>query len=469
MQSSLKQDPLIEILEHALWQRGDIHHILLHKGQLEILDAINSLPSSTKEVCLRISRRYGKSYLAVVIAFITCLKKPNAQVIIAAPSKVQAYNIIVPIIRQIASRAPTNLLKQLKSELRWQFNNGSQLILGGFDSAAESFRGLTADLVIVEEGGATSPTDFIYTTTSILLPVLLSTGGRMIHVYTPAVSPDHPIHTTTEIRASINNALFVYDIYNCPLYSPTQVQEMCDAVGGQESLAWKREFLVRVERDNEKTCVPEFSEDRHVAAIRPPHGTKYWIAADIGGTVDLSAMHLYAYDYTTDRVLVLAEQTLQPNPSNPLIVSAIAKLTALAPTTEVPVFMDAPGSLKSDLTQTYGLKINSVSKPATKFGIHEKLVAIRQALSSDKIAINPECKLLIATLRSAQFNSSRTDYQRTDLTGHADHIDALLYGYRHRVTSVVIPASSPDEAIQRQLEEIDRAHIEQEAREWWDT
>jgi hypothetical protein len=464
----MQSNALVEALEYTLWQRGDIEHLLLHRGQLEILVAINALPSSTKEVCLRISRRYGKSYLAVVIAFITCLKKPNAHVIIAAPSKVHAYNIIVPIIRQVASKAPQKLLKQLKSELRWQFSNGSQLTLGGFDSAAESLRGLTADLVVVEEGGVTSPHDFMYTTTSILLPVLLSTGGRMIHVYTPAVSPDHPIHTITEEKASLNNALFVYDIHSCPLYSTKDVEEMCLAVGGKDSLAWKREFLVKVERDNEKTCVPEFSEERHVGTAIAPPGTKYWIAADIGGTVDFSTFHLYAFDYTSDKVLVLAEKTLPPNPSNPLIRDAIEALRCMSPSSYVPVFIDAPGSLKSDLTQTYGLSLNSVSKPATKFGIHEKLVLIRHALATDKILISPSCKLLITTLRSAQFNASRTDYQRTDLIGHADHLDTLLYGYRHREQSVEIPARNPDEAINRQLQEMDERWFKEQEREWWD-
>lgn len=461
---------LAKQLEEELWHRGDIQDLLLHEGQLKVYNKIQELPSDVKEVCLKMSRRYGKSYLAVVIAFITCLKKPNAQVIIAAPTQKQAYNITVPLIRQIANKAPKKLLKQLKSELRWQFSNGSQLVLGGFDSASESFRGLAADLVIVEEGGATQPDNFLYTTSSILLPVLLSTGGRMIHVYTPAPTPDHPLHTVTEARANLKDALYTYDIHSCPLYTKQQVQEMCEAVGGEHSLAWKREFLVLPERDTEKTCVPEFQENLHVRPLTAPAHTKYWIASDIGGTLDPSAFLLMAHDYHKDQTQVLAEAHLPPNPSNPTIVKLVDQLKSLAsvPKDQIPVYMDAPGSLRSDLLQTYNLQLSTLTKSPTKYGIHEKLSHIRQAIANDKIAIDPSCKMLITTLRSAQLNSARTDYQRTDLIGHADHLDALIYGYRHRVTQVVLPRSKdPDVAIVQELEEMDRKAIQQESLEWW--
>lgn len=457
-------------LEEELWRRGDIAELLLHKGQLEIYKQLQDLPQATKEVCLKISRRWGKSYLAVVIAFITCLKKPNANVIIAAPTQKQAYNIIVPLIRQVAAKAPANLLKQLKSELRWQFSNGSQLVLGGFDSASESFRGLAADLVICEESGATHPDNFLYTTNSILLPVLLSTGGRMIHVYTPAPTPDHPIHTVTELKANLKDALFTFDIHSCPLYTKQDVQDMCEAVGGEHSLAWKREFLVKTERDTEKTCIPEFDEDRHVAKVVPLQHTKYWIASDIGGTKDPSAFLLMAYDYQKDQVQVIAEAGLPPNPSNPGIVKVVNLLKAKASHKDIPVYMDAPGSLRSDLLQTYNLQLSTLHKPPTKYGIHEKLAQIRQAIANNKITIDPSCKMLITTLRSAQLNQARNDYQRTDLIGHADYLDALIYGYRHRVQQITLPRSlDPDVAIVQELEEIDQRYIKLEEQEWWST
>lgn len=471
------EEQVIAAAKVELWRRGEIAPLLLHSGQQELLNEIEALPSNVKEICLRISRRWGKSTLALVYAFMVCLRKPRAQVLVAAPNMKQASNITAPLVRDLVEQAPevpagvTPIVRQLKSSLRWEFYNGSQLILGGLDTASESFRGVRADLVIVEEGGATQAENFLYATRNVLMPVLLSTGGKMLHVFTPAPVPDHPLHSAVEPKAFINGSLFVRDIYSCPLYTKEQVEEMCEAIGGRNSLAWEREFLVKDRRDDNKVCVPEFTEELHVRKCELPKYTVTWIAADIGGVRDLSAFHSYAYNPETNQVMVMAEHTLQANPTHAQMAEAIEKVRrAIAPHKEQVLVVDAPGPTRSELAQTYGEAVIFPSKPRDSF--HSGIVSVREALVQGRLIVDPSCKLLITTLRSAMFNANRTDYLWTDLIGHADHLAALIYGLRHKQVNVRIPVSSrtvdQEKVVMAALEEMDRRAIIEESGDWWD-
>lgn len=51
----------------------------------------------------------------------------------------------------------------------------------------------------------------------------------------------------------------------------------------------------------------------------------------------------------------------------------------------------------------------------------------RSLLGQYRIWIDPSCVVLIATLEGAMFNDKRTDYLRTEATGHADAWDSLVY------------------------------------------
>jgi hypothetical protein len=44
--------------------------------------------------------------------------------------------------------------------------------------------------------------------------------------------------------------------------------------------------------------------------------------------------------------------------------------------------------------------------------------------------VHPRCTFLLATLKAATFNKTRTDFNRTQALGHMDAIAAATYGYR---------------------------------------
>jgi hypothetical protein len=463
----LPADAVVRAAREELWRRGEIAPLLLHEGQRAIYDRINALPESTREVACKIGRRWGKTWLMLVISLEKCLRTPGTQVIFCAPSAKQAMSIVVPVLREITKDIPRGLVKPLKSELRWSFTNGSQITLGGFDTASEAFRGLAADYIVADEGGATNPETFLYVTRSVLMPTMLGRpGARIVHTYTPAPVPDHPIHTVVEARARLRDAFFSFPTTASPLYGEQELAEMCQEVGGPLSLAWEREYLVKDRVDTNRVCVPEFDEKLHVAPVVIPRHTLSWISVDVGGVRDLTAFQSYVYDPAHDRVLVVAEHTLPANPTHAQIADGIARVRARIPRESI-IVADAPGPTRSELSQVYGESVIFPTKP--KDGFHPGLVMVREALAGGRLIVDPSCKLLIATLRSAMFNASRSDFLHNELSGHADHLACLIYGYRHRQTQVRIPQSkTQEEVMQAQLQAMDEAALRQDAQEWWE-
>lgn len=171
--SIVKPGAIKELSKRAkqeLWKRGDISY-LFHSGQQQIHDTLEK-NKTAREICLLISRRYGKSYFCVVKAIMKLLEKPGNTVLILGPSEKQAKKVITPLINMIKVDAPEGLITMTKSEGLWSVGQ-STLYIGGMDTAIESIRGLKFEMIIMEETGASdSIDDYDYILKSILRPTL---------------------------------------------------------------------------------------------------------------------------------------------------------------------------------------------------------------------------------------------------------------------------------------------------------
>lgn len=89
---------------------------------------------------------------------------------------------------------------------------------------------------------------------------------------------------------------------------------------------------------------------------------------------------------------------------------------------------DAAGiRLYHDLVNDYGMEILPTDKTDSK---EARLSAVRDAFANGRILIHPRCTKMISHLRAARWNKQRTDYERTELHGHFDLLDALVYLWR---------------------------------------
>lgn len=456
---ALSIDPTLA--RQALFAQGCLHWYL-HASQLEVYKRLRALPADARQRVVEISRRWGKSVLGVVMALEDALATPNAQVLYCAPSLKQASSIIVPLIRDVLMHAPAGLVTRTKSEYRWNCANGSSIILGGFDSASESFRGLRASSIYCDESGITDPDEFLYTVRSVLLPTLMHSRGPMTHLTTPSPYPVHPLHDDVVPECQQNSAHFVRTVYDNPLIDARTIEQFKKDCGGEASVAWRREFMCIREIDKEFVVVPEFNSEVHVVNYEPRHAN-YLVATDFGGVRDKTVGLLVAYDFERGTTHFLREFMSDANTGTKDIIAGLMGLEPYP----VDRIVDAPGQLLIDLNQAHGYLCRQTPKDDWLAQVN----MLRNGFNQRMVFVHPRCKFLIATLKAATFNKTRTDFNRTATLGHMDAIAAATYGFRSidRYTNPIPRrASTAEEQVETFWDSQAQRLSEKETKEWWD-
>jgi len=403
------------------WQNGNLTY-KLHAGQKTIWRALHD--ATAQEALLFISRQWGKSYLSACYALSYCLRHPGSIVRIAAPTLKQANDIVSDNIAPICNDAPAGLIKPIKSSYRWQVGQ-SELRLGVLERAnVDSLRGGNAKLVICEEGGFVSSDDYQYALRSVIGPQLLRSGGQLIHVTTPSEEPDHYVHTEIYPRCAIAGTKFEFDVYTNPQLTYEQIRKAQVLSGGEDSAAWRREYLVQIVRDGTSVCVPEFDESRHVFSDEPPEHAVWGYFADFGGIRDKTVSLLCCWNFESARLEVHDERHHEPNTETDTIVKAMREMGK--PYKVRQSYMDAPGQVLVDLRYKHNFESLLPHKDDFEAGIN----AVRLAVANGKIVVHERCCFLIQTLRGATFNKQRTDFARSVALGHMDALAALVYANR---------------------------------------
>lgn len=436
---------LTEAIE-ACWTAGDLAY-LLHESQETVHDQLRKLDPKIRQRVVFISRRWGKSWLGVIMALEDCLRNQNAQVFICGPTLKHVNSIVVPLVKEITGEASDGLIKRTKTDLRWDFANGSALILGAFDTAIENFRGQRATSIYLEESGLSNPNEYIYILNSVLLPTLLHSKGPITHLTTPSVILDHPLHTLTIPRARLQGAFFEKTVYDNPLITRETIQELMAEVGGEDTIAWQREFLVKLVRDINTVVVPEFNQDIHVRSdIEIPSHVKWTVAGDLGFSRDLSAVCVGFYDFERAMPVIWDAIVLPRGAKTDEIVGYIRELELRWNIKGNNRHIDAEARLLADIRDDHKLHIQLPAKDNAE----AQLNRFRIAFGQNNIEIHSRCKHLITTLQSQRWNHNRTDYERTDALGHADSLVAALYWYR------MLDKSNPFPIVQRKHDQWQR-------------
>ena len=421
----------------AAWNKGALQY-KMHAGQLKIFDSIKNIKA--RQVLLLISRRWGKSYLAVLLAIMDCLRGPNRQILIIGPNERQTKRIVSYLINLIAEDAPPKTIKMTKSENIWTIG-GSTLMIGGFDSAIETVRGMAFHNIYVEETGQAGSDDLPYIIHSVLQPTLQHSRGKIFHLTTPALLPDHSLHTEIYPRCQHDNAFFTYTIRDNPLLTPAQVEEEIENMGGIDSIAVRRELFAEIIRDNALVAVPDFTAKNICSGERPEH-SHMWVAGDLGGTKDKTVFLVAYYDFLRGATVIQDELVFDANTSSSVMVAALKAMERHYSIEGTNRFVDAPGQLRIDMAVLHGYSLAQVTKGQGSFdaGLNQLNVAFRNG----SLEVHERCKFTILTLNNGTLNKQRSDFARTSILGHCDAIAACIYAYRHRTQGNPYPIKTRD-------------------------
>lgn len=438
-------------IKNALWERGVLNfkfthaeyegRIVHHEVQSQMYDVFkNAEPNST--LVWLLSRQTGKTYFLGILALMQAFAKEKSVIKVLTDTKLHIESIFIPIIDSLLEDCPDYLKPRYdKSRFVYYFPNGSQIQLAGTDNKHyERLRGSKCHLVLIDEAGFCEDLDYIIK--SVIIPTTTHTGGKIVLASTPPKHPDHDFVTFIE-EAELNGTLVKKNIYDNPLLSTEQINNIIKKMGGIDSIAFRREYLCEIIKDDKSSVFPEFDEHLIKEIVtdwaKPNHYDSY-VGMDLGGSRDLTAVLFLYYDFMKDRLVIEDELVFNHNEMLlPTLVADIIKKEEELWTSPITNEKIGPLLRVSDLNHIAIQEITRQSDNKLVFQKAKKddkemaVNTLRTLLSQRKIVIHPRCKNLIRHLNHCKWKKGMNVdkvFDRSVDNGHYDCVDALIYAVR---------------------------------------
>lgn len=429
------RDLVLRKVAEPLWRRGQLD-FLLDETQLKIQRAITS--HLGRHFYLLCSRRLGKSYICVKICVELCLKKPGARVQYLAPEGKDAADIVTDIAETIFKTCPDDLKPHYNNqEKTYTFKNGSIIRFKGVNGEKhERIRGGASDLVVLDECGVMD--DLAYVVRSIVNPMVMTTGGRILLATTPPRSPGHDSATMygqmLGERASIkftllDNVRLSYEVKAEALYDAGEAKEdIPEILAGRilpKTTTALREFFCEFVTDAETAVLPEFAGARGeiVVPVRPPPYFDGYTTIDPGFN-DRAGL-LYAFwDFRRAKLCIQKDRLLSR--ASTLDIADAVKSDEAGLWGEKPPYKrvtDVDPRLVKDLWDLHQLHFTPTEKQDSLGAINH----VRTMIQMRELEVDPGCVDLIWQMTAATWNRKASDFERTKEDGHFDLVAALKY------------------------------------------
>jgi hypothetical protein len=432
------------LLLDAAWRSGDLT-FLLTPSQADSHKKIRRWQQSGmgRVFGLDISRRWGKSALITTLGLEDAIRHPGWRIVYLAPTYQQVKNITLPLISMLIQSCPPKLRpKWIKSELYFEFGNGTRLELIGLDTRPDGARGSAVDLVLLDEAAFFDQLEYLLV--SVIYPQMLGRAhARVIAASTPPVTPAH-YWTTDVIPDCISRkAHDKKTLDDADQYSEEEIEtEYARMPGGRNGVTARREYGAEHIADESMQIVPEFgkAEASIVRVVEPPVWRDCYVALD-PGYHDMSAA-LFGYWSFLEQTLVVEDEIIAPRLNSRDLANAIkakeAKLWSgvvrrgggnQVPTKPQPYLRisDNDPRLIADMRSDHGL----LFIPTQRDNLVQQVDQVRVAIQEGKIAIHPRCRKLIAHLRHGVWKKIGSLFARESDMGHFDAIAALVYLWRN--------------------------------------
>ena len=425
---------------HELFRMGELSWMLRGK-QMDIYNHFVNLEDDVG--AMLISRRFGKSFVLLLIAVELCIQNPGAVVKYACPKQNMVNKILIPNLRKMFEEAPKDISYEYSSADKVvRFFNGAEIQFAGTDNGnAENLRGGEAALCILDE--AAFMDDLSYIIESILLPTTDTTDGKLFLASTPnPKDPEHEFHVNYVYPLEAQGKLIKYTLYDSPMLTPAKIEKIIKRyVGGITNPAFRAEYMVEIPRSSELTVIPEFREDVHVISdYKIPSYRDFYVAMDVGFR-DLTCVLFCFYNFMEATLYVMDEIVVNGPEMTTDYLATLIKNKEDKMFNEFPPFlrvMDNDLKLANDLSRLHELYFMPTAKDNKETAVNN----VRMWFAQGKIKIHERCTHLIYHTKRAQWDTSggkiRNVFRHlTDAPdgsvrgGHADSLDALIYLVRN--------------------------------------
>lgn len=306
----------VRVLERLCIEAGELR-FLLHSGQREALEVFEA--ASGSRFVLEVARRWGKTWMLLVLAFMACMRSSRVRVVYGAPTLKHLAEFVLPTFEALTERFPPHLAPKWNAQKSHiEFPNGSYIHLFGADDKhkADRGRGPSAALAIFDEAGFCPLLRYVLR--SVFRPSLLHSGGRTIVASTPAELPDHDFTSIAE-KAEANGAYFNRDVWSNPLLTKSQIEKFIADDAHDEGISveayvesddFQREYLAKRVVNKLLVAVPEWAEMRATRLVKVPRPKLFrgHTVLDFGGNDPHAGIFGYwhpEFGFVVDRDLLL--------------------------------------------------------------------------------------------------------------------------------------------------------------------
>lgn len=388
------------------------------------------------------TRRFGKTFDAAMKVFELMAARDRAIARYCAPTKLQGRTFVIPAFTWVAERVPAGMRPKFdRMDTCWRWPNGGVCYLGAADTMGdlEAQVGTECDLAIADEAGKWPHGHLTHWIKSVIMPQFMTRPhGR---IFVPSTPPLTPAHDLSEVRAAaVESGLYArYTIDDLDHVDETAkarlIEEVMRLEGGVTAV--QRELYCEYVTDESMAIVPEMRLARADIVERTgsrPQFFDTYIAADFGFS-DLTVVLFAYYDFAR-AVLVIEDELVFRNTSAITIGRAVMeKRASLWARDNRPraIVADAPLQVIADMAEgTRGDALGScVFGSVEKTDSDAALNTARRMIQERRVRIHERCKVLIDHLANGVWNRSRTSFDRSDMFGHFDAIDAFKYLVRH--------------------------------------
>lgn len=424
-----------QVSDAYIRKTGSLRH-LLAPHQREFYD----LYKANSESALYCSRKTGKTFTTIMIAFEECIRNENHIVRYAMTTLKTAKDVLLPIMEELRRIIPTDLFPRTTvSDMTIRFKNGSQIkICGSNKEAAETARGPRADLVICDEVPAWD-SYAEYMITGILIPQGTTVVDfKIIYAGTPPDNMYGYFIQTLYPKLKLKNVLVSIDIDQNPLLTPQMIERIENMYPkGRDDSNFKREHKLELIPNNTQRLTPEFDEDKHVyegereksieyGQFKVPQVYQYYLSVDTA-TVDNTAILIGFLDHH-NQILIIEREFVKNNINLTEIAAEIKefkddfKAYCYHPDKGMKVIIDAFSLEHKELREVHDIQHSHPVK-----GIVEDNIAhLRSAFENDKILISENCIRLIWELKNCVWKESITENKQIDRTQAQKHGDAIM-------------------------------------------
>lgn len=399
-------------------------HSLLKPAQVKMF--ADFLNSKNRKYVVHSSRRLGKTYLLCILAICFALNKNNSQIRYASTTQKAVRKMIHPIFKEIARSIPVKLRpKWNTTEGAYIFANGSMIHVAGVNNGrADDLRGTAADLAIIDEAAFID--ELTYLIESVLVPQLISTGGKLIMASSSPLSPAHDFATYIQ-ESQVEGQYSSYTIHDSG-YSKELIEEFCKEAGGANSTCWKREYLNHLIVDDQMSIVPEWN-DSYVEEVTPDEYRQYYHqyeSMDLG-VRDKTVWLTGYYDFRKAQLVIEDEFDISGIDTTTRAIADLIKIKRkIAPYRAISDNNNL--LLINDLSREFNIHFS----PTNKESLSAMINAVRLLVQDGRIKVSPTCHQLIGCLKYGVFqDSKRNEFGRSKTFGHYDALASLIYLVRN--------------------------------------